>query len=124
MNETYDFRFYFIAFLIYSTLPILILGLALSILIGAVVDRLGLRSKALHMVVILLAYAAAGFIGTFIYTAAVMLPRGLAPGWEDVRPLSVFGITAALLFAIIEYVLDLFTKNQQVKRREGAEQCE
>ncbi|GIP24661.1 hypothetical protein [Paenibacillus sp. J22TS3] len=115
-NETYDFSFYFMVVLIYSCLPILLIGLSFSVAMGALYNRLNIRSKALQLITVILAYAAAGFLGTCIYCAAVTLPGGVDWNWEDVRSLSAFGITASLLLATIEYMLSLLSI---LKRKRG-----
>ncbi len=101
MNTSYGFISYFIAFLIYGTPPILIIGLPYSLLIEVLLTRFKIKNKLLHLIRLIFLYAGGGFAGALLYI--YILAAGDPRKYKDLLPLSIFGVLAALLYLIIIY---------------------
>lgn len=110
MNESYGFGFYFIAFLIYSTPPIFIIGLPLSLLFELLLTRYKIKSKPLYLTTIIILYAGGGFSGTLLYFYA--LSTGKAFNYKEVFPFTIFGLLVALLFLVNISIINLVQKKK------------
>lgn len=63
MSETYDFGFYIAVYPIYAAPLIFLIGLPLSIVVDFLVNKIRFTNHVLYLIVKLLSYACAGFVG-------------------------------------------------------------
>jgi hypothetical protein len=114
MNDAYVFGFYFIAFIIYGTMPILFIGLPFSLLIELLMDRI--RIASMHKIAVILiyvmVYAAAGFVGTWVYFFVLADGKFELYLIRDTWPFSLLGIYAALLFLLLRFFVDWIFKKR------------
>lgn len=119
MNDTYGFFFYFIAFLIYASPAIILIGIPFSILMDVLFARLHFKRKAISVGLQVVLYAPAGFIGTWLYFYILALLSSESLYLRDILPLTLFGVIASLLFLICIHGLDFLLDRRREKKNLG-----
>ena len=67
MSETYDFGFYIAVYPIYAAPLIFLIGLPLSIVVDFLLNKMRFTNHVLYLILKLLSYACAGFVGMYIF---------------------------------------------------------
>ncbi len=116
MNEAYGFGFYFVAFLIYGTPAIFIIGLPFSLVSEALLARIRFANKFFYWITLYLVYAAAGFIGTWLYFFLLAEGDLETLDYGEMLPFTLFGVGAALLFLFTVQMLDFLFKKKDGSR--------
>ncbi|QOS80634.1 hypothetical protein JNUCC31_06970 [Paenibacillus sp. JNUCC31] len=105
MNESYSFDFYIIAYLVYATPLIVLIGLPLSLLLDYVLSRIKFDNHVLYLITRILGYACAGVLGMYIYY--LLMGAGAAIlDFKETLILTLFGVMAAILFVLVDMGLE------------------
>ncbi|MEK4662978.1 hypothetical protein MHH93_13830 [Priestia sp. FSL H7-0729] len=107
MNESYNFDFYIIIYLVYATPLILLIGLPLSILLDYLLSRIQFPNHVLYLSTRILGYACAGVLGMYIYYVLMGAGEEIL-NFKETLALTLFGVLAAILFVLIDMGLEIF----------------
>ncbi|WP_440111709.1 hypothetical protein [Paenibacillus sp. QZ-Y1] len=114
MNESYSFDFYIIAYLVYSTPLIVLIGLPLSLLLDYLLSRIPFVNHVLYLIVRILGYACAGVLGMYIYYLIMGAGEAILD-FRETLVLTLFGVMAAVLFVLIDMGLEFLLKVRKRK---------
>lgn len=105
MSETYGFGFYFAVYPIYAAPLIFLIGVPLSVLVDFLVNKIRFTNHVLYLIVKLLSYACAGFVGMYIFYLVMGAGEDILRYRETII-LTLFGILAAMIFVLIDLGLE------------------
>ena len=114
MNTSYGFGFYFIAFLAYGTPAIFIIGLPFSLLCDVLLRRINIKDKYLYLITIIFLYTGAGLGGSLVYF--FILAEGDTLRYEELFPLTLFGMLAALIYLLNIYIINQILRSLSSNR--------
>ena len=105
MSETYGFGFYIAVYPIYAAPLIFLIGLPLSIVVDFLVNKIRFTKHVLYLIVKLLSYACAGFVGMYIFYLVMGAGEDILRYRETII-LTLFGVLAAMIFVLIDLGLE------------------
>ncbi|PAD31034.1 hypothetical protein CHH60_13980 [Paenibacillus sp. 7523-1] len=109
MSETYDFGFYIAVYPIYAAPLIFLIGLPLSIVVDFLVNKIRFTKHVLYLIVKLLSYACAGFVGMYIFYLVMGAGEDILRYRETII-LTLFGVFAAMIFVLVDLALEALFK--------------
>ncbi|PYY30160.1 hypothetical protein [Paenibacillus illinoisensis] len=109
MSETYDFGFYIAVYPIYAAPLIFLIGLPLSIVVDFLVNKIRFTNHVLYLIVKLLSYACAGFVGMYIFYLLMGAGEDILRYRETII-LTLFGVLAAMIFVLVDLALEALFK--------------
>ncbi|MGD0033573.1 hypothetical protein SLT67_19570 [Paenibacillus illinoisensis] len=109
MSETYDFGFYIAVYPIYAAPLIFLIGLPLSIVVDFLVNKIRFTNHVLYLIVKLLSYACAGFVGMYIFYLVMGAGEDILRYRETII-LTLFGVLAAMIFVLVDLALEALFK--------------
>ncbi|MEC0124666.1 hypothetical protein [Paenibacillus pabuli] len=115
MNESYSFDFYIIAYLVYATPLITLIGLPLSLLLDYLLSRIQFVHHVLYLITRILGYACAGVLGMYIYYLLMGAGEEILNFKESIV-LTLFGVLAAIIFVLIDMGLERLLKVRKRKK--------
>ncbi len=105
MSETYDFGFYIAVYPIYAAPLIFLIGLPLSIVVDFLLNKFRFTNYVLYLIVKLLSYACAGFVGMYIFYLVIGARENIF-NLKETFPLTLYGVLAAMIFVLIDLGLE------------------
>lgn len=105
MSETYDFGFYIAVYPIYAAPLIFLIGLPLSIVVDFLLNKIRFTNHVLYLIVKLLSYACAGFVGMYIFYLVMGAGEDILR-YKETIILTLFGVFAAIIFVLVDLGLD------------------
>lgn len=115
MSETYGFGFYIAVYPIYAAPLIFLIGLPLSIVVDFLVNKIRFTNHVLYLIVKLLSYACAGFVGMYIFYLVIGARENIF-NLKETFPLTLFGVIAAMIFVLVDLGLEALFRAR--KKRE------
>ncbi|MFK0523827.1 hypothetical protein ACINKY_16590 [Paenibacillus illinoisensis] len=105
MSETYDFGFYIAVYPIYAAPLIFLIGLPLSIVVDFLLNKIRFTNHVLYLIVKLLSYACAGFVGMYIFYLVMGAGEDILR-YKETIILTLFGVFAAIIFVLVDLGLE------------------
>lgn len=115
MSETYGFGFYIAVYPIYAAPLIFLIGLPLSIVVDFLVNKIRITNHVLYLIVKILSYACAGFVGMCIFYLLLGTGQYILRYRETII-LTLLGVFAAMIFVLIDLGLEALFRAR--KKRE------
>ncbi|MGC5774162.1 hypothetical protein [Paenibacillus pabuli] len=115
MNESYSFNFYIIAYLVYATPLITLIGLPLALLLDYLLSRIQFVHHVLYLITRILGYACAGVLGMYIYYLLMGAGEEIL-NFKETLILTLFGVLAAIIFVLIDLGLERLLKVRKRKK--------
>lgn len=115
MSETYGFGFYIAVYPIYAAPLIFLIGLPLSIVVDFLLNKIRFTNHVLYLIVKLLSYACAGFVGMYIFYLLMGAGEDILRYRETII-LTMLGVFAAIIFVLVDLGLEALFRAR--KKRE------
>lgn len=109
MSETYDFGFYIAVYPIYAAPLIFLIGLPLSIVVDFLLNKIRFTNHVLYLIVKLLSYACAGFVGMCIFYLLMGAGEDILR-YKETIILTLLGVFAAMIFVLVDLGLEALFK--------------